>query len=373
MGSTPRTRSRRRYSPRSLTILSAALVLALEPCAAQEQDTVTSDFDVFPFVAYDTNTGFGLGARAFLLGYLGQRESFDLILFGSTKGERWVRLGFSVPDLEVRQGAVYPVSVDVVVDYDKYLSYNFFGIGNGSSFDDREIYSREVTEVSLTVSRGVSETFVAQAIVRYRAIRNFSFAPESVLRSVPPPENASRADLASLQLSLRYDTRNSYIRPSHGLVLLGEAEFAPRLEATTSSGARYAIWVHHYLETGFIGSVLALRGGMQVVDAAELPVQFHLSLGSSNTLRGYLQDRFLDRVALLVNGELRFTIVGRLGGIAGVDAGKVWSRPGEIDLNRWAYNLVAGLRWNMDTFVVRGDVGWSRETLGLYLNFGHVF
>jgi len=29
-----------------------------------------------------------------------------------------------------------------VVDYDKYLSYNFFGIGNGSSFDDREIYSR---------------------------------------------------------------------------------------------------------------------------------------------------------------------------------------------------------------------------------------
>jgi hypothetical protein len=36
-------------------------------------------------------------------------------------------------------------------------------------------------------------------------------------------------------------------------------------------------------------------------------------------------------------------------------------------------NYVCGLRYYMDTFIVRLDVGLSDETTGLYLNFGHIF
>jgi hypothetical protein len=34
---------------------------------------------------------------------------------------------------------------------------------------------------------------------------------------------------------------------------------------------------------------------------------------------------------------------------------------------------VAGLRFYMNTFVVRCDVGFGKETTGLYFNFGQVF
>jgi hypothetical protein len=36
-------------------------------------------------------------------------------------------------------------------------------------------------------------------------------------------------------------------------------------------------------------------------------------------------------------------------------------------------NSLVGLRFSMDTFVVRADLGFGKETTGFYLNFGHLF
>jgi outer membrane protein insertion porin family len=71
--------------------------------------------------------------------------------------------------------------------------------------------------------------------------------------------------------------------------------------------------------------------------------------------------------------EFRIPIFWRFGGVLGVDAGRVWRKLSEFDLNNWATNAVIGLRLHMDTFIVRLDVGVSKETTGLYLNFGQVF
>lgn len=65
----------------------------------------------------------------FPLNSLSSNESFDLIAFASTKGERWKKYSFSYPDAELRQGTRYPWAIDVVADYDKYISASFFGVG----------------------------------------------------------------------------------------------------------------------------------------------------------------------------------------------------------------------------------------------------
>ena len=49
---------------------------------------VNNDFEIFPILSYDTDTGFGYGLKSFFLNFLGINESFDLILFNSTKGSR---------------------------------------------------------------------------------------------------------------------------------------------------------------------------------------------------------------------------------------------------------------------------------------------
>jgi outer membrane protein assembly factor BamA len=325
--------------------------------------------ELMPIVSYDTDTGFGYGVKLFALNHLGLDESFDLVLFNSTKGERWYRFVFSFPDFEKRQAAKYPLAVDVVVDYDKWIRSSFFGVGNASGFDAREYYTKEPVDVSIALSRGFTHSLVGQAGVRYKIINSFNVEHGRVLDQLFPAVNPSKVRYASLFLVFRYDTRKSFINPSEGLVLQGESEFA----SGTSAFTRLGVSAQHY--TCFLQSniVVAARFSMQRLIGKNLPLQVLLPVGGNNTVRGSPQDRFLDRVSAVANAEIRFPIYWRFGGVAGFDAGKVWYKFSDVDLNRWATNPLLGLRFYMDTFVVRLDMGFGKETMGFYLNFGHMF
>lgn len=340
-----------------------------EDAMKQTEKAVT---DFLPIVSYDTDAGVGYGVKSFFLNHLQLRESFDVVLFNSTKGERWYRLVFSIPDFELRQGMEYPLAIDVVLDYDKWISYSFFGVGNLSHFDDREYYTREPFEVSVTASRGVSSVVVGQVGIRHKIIHNYNFKAESRLVHLPPELNASKVVYTSFVASLRYDTRNSYINPSEGVVLVGESEFAPQWFNSNVGFVRLSSSFQHYTPL-FDSMILATRTSLQTIYGTDLPVQVLLPVGGGTTLRGFPQDRYLDNVAAFANTEVRFPIIWRFGGVAGFDVGKVWDNFRTMDVNYWAANGVLGLRFYFDTFIVRADVGISKETTGLYLNFGHVF
>jgi len=329
--------------------------------------------DPFPIVSYDSDIGFGYGAKLFLLNQLKAGESFDLTLFNSSKGERWYRFVFSLPDFELRQGKVYPLALDLVIDYDKYIKNNFFGIGNESEYGDRETYTREPLDIDLTLSRGFSRRLVGQFGLRYKTVRNLNFSPESRLRTLSPELNGGRADYMSIFSNWRFDSRDSFINPSSGLVLQGELEWAPRSGLGNVDFVRSAFWVQGYTTLFYPKTVLALRLGGQELFGKDLPVQVMLPIGGNTSLRGSPQDRFLGKSSALANVELRFPVFWRLGGVLGIDSGKVWESFQKSDLRGWAFNPVVGLRLIMNTFVVRFDVGFGREYTGIYFNFGHLF
>jgi endonuclease/exonuclease/phosphatase family metal-dependent hydrolase len=326
-----------------------------------------------PILAYDTDTGFGYGLKLFALNHLRARESFDLVLFNSTKGERWYRFVFSLPDFELRQGTIYPLAIDLTVDYDKWIRNSFFGIGNRSSFSRRELYTREPLDITLTVARGVTPVFVVQAGLRYLMVRNSGYADTSALLALFPVAGVGRATATSVMASMRFDSRDSYINPTRGLVLQGDLEIAPRFGWTNVSYVRVGGLVQYYTELFYPTTVLAARLWFQSHVGGDVPVQMLLPIGGNRTLRGFVQDRYLDRLAGVANLEIRFPVFWRFGGVVGYDLGKVWHTPGDIDLDRWAVNPVAGLRFVFDTYVVRLDLGFGPETTGFYLNFGHLF
>ncbi len=332
-----------------------------------------SHVEPLPILSYDTDIGFGYGAKLFLFDLMKMKESFDLVAFNSTKGERWYRGVFSYPDLEWREGKEYSLAVDLTFDYDKWLANNFYGIGNGSLFANREQYTRVPIELSAAFSRGFSPELVGQIVLKYKSIENYGFDSTSRLRNLPPSLNASTARFSSVGINLRYDTRNSFINPSEGAVLQGESEYALPGAAGNVSFVRLAGWFQYYHKLFYPVTVFALRLGVQQVAGDNLPVQVLTSIGGNNTLRGFTQDRFLDKSAALLNAEIRFPIFWRLGGVVGFDAGKVWSSFAKADLARWATNPVAGLRLYMDNFVVRADFGFGAEGTGFYFNFGHMF
>ena len=42
-------------------------------------------------------------------------------------------------------------------------------------------------------------------------------------------------------------------------------------------------------------------------------------------------------------------------------------------LSGWIVSTAAGLRLYMDNFIVRFDVGFTKDYMGIYFNFGHMF
>lgn len=328
-----------------LCCLSAAAV-AQETDSSAAEYPVPSSVEFFPILSYDTDVGLGYGVKLFGFNHLASDESIDIVLFNSTKGERWYRIVCALPDFERRQGTVYPLALDITVDYDKWIRSSFFGLGNSSSFADREYYTKESIELSMAFSRAFLRTLIGQAGLRCKAINNFNFEPDG---RFPTLTSSSRTQYLSVYANIRFDTRNSFVNPTKGIALQAETELSPGSRAFASLGES-AQWYFHFFHLHVL-----------------------LPMGGNNTLRGSPQDRYLDCISAVVNMEIRFPVYWRLGGVVGMDAGKVWHRISEVDVKGWASNLVAGFRFRMETFVVRLDFGVGAEHTGVYLNFGQMF
>ncbi len=335
-----------------------------------------SSVEPFPILMYDTDIGFGYGAKAFLLNLFDQNESIDLTAFNSTKGERWYRLAFSWPDLESRQGKICPLAIDFSFDYDKMIKNGYYGIGKNSKFQDREFYTKEPVEVCLSASRGFTTKFVGQFGLRLKGASLYNFESTGKLKEIIKSPTDSIAHFISVFLNLRYDSRNSFINPSSGMVLQGEVETSGKTNDNDEHSinfSRYFLEYQSYSILFYPKTVLALRFQLQNISCNNLPVLVLYSLGGNKTLRGFPQDRLIDKCSILFNGELRFPIYNRFTGILGLDAGQVFPSFRDIDLSGWKMNPAIGLRFNMDNFIVRLDAGFSNETTGLYFNFGHIF
>jgi outer membrane protein assembly factor BamA len=337
----------------------------IEPCRKPTREAL-------PILMYDTDIGYGFGAKLFARHMLRKSESVDLTLFGSSKGERWFQLVFSLPDRQIRQRKRYPLALDVTAEYDQWIRNSFFGLGNRSRNEDREYYTREPYSFTATFSRGFTPRVVGEASLAHRVVRHYHFEKGSRLQQLSPDLNHGRVYTTSATTSLRYDSRDDFLHPRQGVVLRADFEWA----VDGLSNVPFTRWqatAQSYTVLFYPKSVLALRAQLQQIAGDDLPVQVLPSIGGNGTLRGSPQDRYLDQAAALVNGELRFPIWWRFGGVAGMDAGRVWHKARDISRRDWASNPVFGLRFYMDTFVVRVDAGLGRETTGLYFNFGHAF
>lgn len=346
-----------------------------------QQDSVSgSDLELFPIVNYDSDAGFGYGGKAFLFNQFEMNESFDLILYHSTKGERWYRFVFSVMDMQRRQGKEYPFALDLIIDYDKWINYRYYGVeyfNDRDSLIDYETYTREPFEISSILSKGFTKTIVANAGLRYKIISSYNFNPNGELQNLNETFNNAYIKTLGLLATFRWDSRNNFIDPDNGSLIQLDAEFALKLSFTNEEYFKLGLTLQNYSILFNPRIILASRLIGQIIFPENVPIQLQLPIGGNNTLRGLPQDRYLSASTLIINNEFRFPIWWRFGGIAGLDIGctgsttdyEFWSQ----QLSGWIINPVLGLRFYMDNFIVRLDVGFGSETTGIYFNFGHIF
>lgn len=341
----------------------------------ERTEEVKRSLSAFPILMYDTDIGVGYGAKAKFVHYLHKEESFDFIIFNSTKGERWYVFTFAIPDIEIRQGKKYPLSFDLRAEYDKYLNYYYYGTGDGSRKEDKTGFTYEKKELQLKFGRGFNPRFVVEAIYMLRNIRYFDVEEDKPFTDALGAVGEQFSPFVSV--IVRYDTSNSQIHPTKGFRLIFQNDVAARFLGNKNADYhRFSLDFRKYTLLFGQKDVLAFRTLMQKISGEEIPL-FEMSVlggGSEmNAMRGYMLNRFIDRGKILVNLEYRFPIWKKLGGNVFVDGGAVWSSISQIQVENAVFDVGWGLRYYLRNFVVRLDVGCSNEAVGIYFNFGHVF
>jgi outer membrane protein assembly factor BamA len=326
---------------------------------------------------YDTDIGFGYGGRVKFVDYLGKKESLDLILFNSTKGERWYVFTFSIPDLEIRQGKRYRLSFDLKAEYDKYLNFAYYGRGPSTPESNETLLAHEMIRLPVTFGTGLTPRLVLESAYVFRWLKYTDPREGPLQGEIAALAARGRFFTPFLSLMLRYDTSDSQIHPTRGFRASLKDELCGRFMGSPNAAFnRFSVDLRKYQRVFGERDVFALRAMAQYVSGDDIPLFDYASLGGGQVetaLRGYPLNRFLDKGKFLVNAEYRFPIVWRLGGNVFADTGTVWPSLREIDLGETAFDAGVGLRFYMPDFVVRVDVAWSSEGMGLYFNFGHIF
>jgi len=360
-----------------LVLVRAVMVLILLiPSTVEGGPIIKSEksLSVFPILMYDTDIGTGYGAKAKFVNYLAKKESFDLIVFNSTKGERWYVFTFSIPDFEIRQGTKYSLSFDTRAEYDKLLKSNFFGIGPDSKQEDLTNFTFKKSELQLTVGRGFSSSFVVEGSYVFRNIKYFDVKDGAFKETL---ESVGEQFSPFVSLLARYDTSDSRIHPKRGIHLLFQNDLASsHLGNKNASFYRFNVDFRKYTLLFGTRDVLAFRILVQNISGDKIPL-FEMSVlgggSTQNAMRGHQMSRFQDKGKILLNAEYRFPLWRRLGGNIFIDAGSVWPSFKQMDLQKFAVDMGWGLRYYLKNFLARFDMGFSKEGTGIYFNFGHVF
>jgi outer membrane translocation and assembly module TamA len=356
-------------------VVASIFVFFCGQLSGKAEQCPKKSFNIFPILMYDTDIGVGYGAKGKFVNFLSQDESFDLFLFNSTKGERTYIFVFSMPDFEIRQSTTYPFSFDLKAEYSKLLKADFYGLGPGSEKKDLTSYTDEKKELVLTLGRGFNPHFVIEAMYAFKSIRYFNIEEDKIYTKILEGVGEDYSPYATVLL--RCDTSDSWIHPKKGLRFMLRTDFAASFLGNSSTNYfRYTLDLRKYLLLIGQKDVLAFRFMIQHITGENVPLYEMSTLGGGSemkAMRGYRMNRFQDKGKFLINAEYRFPVWERLGGNVFIDWGLVWPSWREIRVSLAAKNIGWGVRYYLENFVVRFDMGFSSEGTGVYFNFGHIF
>ena len=169
---------------------------------------------------------------------------------------------------------------------------------------------------------------------------------------------------------LKWDTSDSLLNPTRGMVLRGEIDNSTTALVSTTSFVKLLLEARHYYP--FTERViLATRfsiGGIEPYAGSEIvPGNVRFFAGGPGSIRGYAPNRVgpLDSQGrplggnslLLGSVELRFPITGDFGGVVFVDAGNVYSGSFSYNLGDLRVGVGPGIRYNTPIGPFRVDFG----------------
>ncbi len=263
----------------------------------------------------------------------------------------------------------------------------------GLVYQKEELKTFDRRTIGGTIGLDKSFTEQAKGSVQYQYEQNKCEDIEDV--AVLTPEDRQRVTVGTISPSLIRDSRDDPFDPTSGAVngiivkdgakILGsEVQF---VKVTLQSSWYQSL--SKWLVLAFSG-----RGGMaqKFGETEAIHCSERFFLGGRSTIRGYGRDSVGvpnqtliglkptgGNAMLLVNGELRFRLLKRLGVVLFLDGGNVWVEYPDIQLSDFKYSTGAGIRFNTPVGPLRLDWGYKlNRELGespseLHFTLGHTF
>ncbi|HEX4861317.1 MAG TPA: BamA/TamA family outer membrane protein [Rhizomicrobium sp.] len=221
---------------------------------------------------------------------------------------------------------------DIPFDADRYrakmsagyadVNYDFFGIGSARNGSHVSLDQSGYLALFAFEAR-VAPDFYIGAQTRYMDIRTKFNLPDLAGELTGNDGPLSRLDdkIATVGLTVDYDTRDKPYQPGNGQLIQGEIDFGakdfPTREGflrTTASYSRYDRLDDNLVLASHAS--LCMAGG-------EVPIFDLCMFGAHNDLRGYAVGRYQDDTTVAAQTELRWHAFWRIGFVAFAGAGSV--------------------------------------------------
>ena len=331
-----------------------------------------------PYVTY--NPLLGAQGSVHYERFFADRSKFDTDVSQSTQNQAFYRLRYA--DLKLRDPRYLFEGFGL---YENDRTARFFGIGANSREPDETNYTLRQVGGEVTFGRRLVPELIASLTERLRYVTIRGGAVESLpflkdmFTGVPGDDESF---VWAHRLALTYDTRNSLATPTHGSFGQVFIEVADEAIGSKASFVRYGIqgrWVWPHLGERL---VLAVRGLIERVDGADVPF-FELSdLGGDETLRGFGENRFLDKGRVLFNAEERIKVYHLTYGdvrtdielAVFTDVGRVFRNFSDLDSGKIEAVVGGGIRFlAASQIVAKIDVGVGREGLAIFTGLDYPF
>ncbi|MFC6999678.1 BamA/TamA family outer membrane protein [Rufibacter roseus] len=356
-----------------LALLATASGVCAQDAPLPADDTLrvrSVKWSIFPIAYYTPETRFGFGAKPVQV-----RRSA-----GSLRSDRPSTISPSLV-FTTRKQMLSTFLVDFWrkhnaqhihgwVEYNNY-PYVFFGVGNDTPAEAEENYTSKTINLYAQFEQRLARNFYLG--MRYDLKREWITEVEEggFLQSnvVLGSEGITSSGLGPVFL---YDNRDNLFTPGKGVFMQMLAQSYNKLLGGSSNFMRYRIDLRKYHTVG--PGVLAGQS-LFTFASGEVPFQFMSPLGGVNQMRGFLEGRFRDHNAAVLQADYRFPLFWRISGAVFGATGQVTRKNSDFSFNRFKNSGGGGLRYrlNDEGMVVRGDVAYSKEGMYVYFAFGEAF
>ncbi len=376
-------------------VLSLAAPVRAAPLEADEDYHSGFSIGGFPIINYNSDNGVGLGAGIAMFDYGDGIEPYrHAIYVNGFVTTKWVQ-NHAIDWYAPRLGGT-GLDLRLKVQFRRQIDTHYFGIGNttrndrglckksSARFISRRYYQfmHSTPEVLLQLKYPLigALSLLTGYSFRYGIHRTY----RDSLLDAERPVGWDGGVTSMLHAGLVFDTRN---RPTdtyrgHWIELITRTNLRVFGAATDFFGVTLAD--HHYFNP--VGDLVLANRLLVDVLVGDAPLS-ELSrfgdtsntegLGGAWSLRGYTTRRFIGKVKVVVNPEIRYRFLtwhwwGQrldLGGVGFFDFGRVWkdlSGDGPDARVHWAGGGGLRLVWN-ENFLARFEVGASVEGYGIYI------